>query len=185
MYCIVRGRHSRIRSDCQSVCSYWCSRVSPSAYVIPRSQYCRNGILCCTDICLTPPNTKVLPTRLLFEVCLTDVDDYYDLKARMCANGTTIVHGIDFIESYSPTVDTDSFCLIMMIVASEGIIIVFIDTSNTFQTNMILDPWKQTYVSPPTMYLEWSKAYIPNHSLAKCNNSKEFTIQSLKKHSRN
>ena len=66
-----------------------------------------------------------------------------------------MIGGIDYILSYSPTVDADSFRLIVLIAAAEGMITVFIDASNAFQTNVISDPSKRIYVTLPTMYLEW------------------------------
>ena len=35
-------------------------------------------------------------------------------------------------------------------------------------------------MSIPTMYLEWFRARFPNHPLAKCRNSKELVMQSLR-----
>ena len=80
---------------------------------------------------------KVLATRLSFEVKLTDVDDYYEIKVRMCANGSKMVQGVDFSESYAPTVDADSYRFMMNISAMDRMIITFIDASNAFQTNVI------------------------------------------------
>ena len=66
------------------------------------------------------------------------------------------------------------------ITAGDKMIIVFIDASNAFQTNVISDPRRRVYVSLPTMYLEWFKARFPNHPLAKCKNSNEFVMQLLR-----
>ena len=54
---------------------------------------------------LIPKETKVLPTRLSFEVNPTDVLNFYETKVRMCANGSKMVQGQDFTVSYAPTVD--------------------------------------------------------------------------------
>ena len=59
-------------------------------------------------------------------------------------------------------------------------IIVFIDASNVFQTNVILDPKKRIYITLPTMYLEWFRARFPDHPISKCRNSKELIMQSLR-----
>ena len=84
---------------------------------------------------------------------LTDVIDVYEIKVRICANGSSMIQGIDFIESYAPTVDTDSFILSLNIAASDDITVAFIDASNEFQTNVISDPNKRVYITPPNMYL--------------------------------
>ena len=98
----------------------------------------------------------------------------------MCANGSGMVQGIDYVVSYAPTVDADSFRLMIAIAASDRMILIFIDASNAFQTNVISDPRRRVYVSLPTMYLEWFRARFPNHPLAKCRNSKKLVIQSLR-----
>ena len=85
---------------------------------------------------------------------MTDVLDFYEIKVRMCANGSKMVQGQDFTVSYAPAVDADSFRLAISIVASDEIILVFIDASNAFQTNVISDPNKRVYITLPTMYLE-------------------------------
>ena len=121
----------------------------------------------------------MLPTRLSFRVSLTDVPDYYEMKLRMCANGSKMIQGVDFTVSYVLTVDTDLFRLTVNIAESDQMIIVFIDTSNTFQTNVISDSKKRIYVTLPTMYLEWFRARFPNHPISKYKNSKESIMQSL------
>jgi len=99
---------------------------------------------------------------------------------RMCANGSKTVQGLYYSTSYAPTVDTCSFRLILNIAASDGMTMVFIDASNTFQTNVISDPKKIIYITLATMYLEWFRARFPNQPLAKCKNSKELIMQSLR-----
>ena len=124
---------------------------------------------------------KILNTRLSIEVKITDIDDFYEIKVRMCANGSKMIKGIDFLESYAPTADCASFIAIIIIAASEGMTIVFIDASNAFQTNVISDPRKRVYVSLPSLYLEWFKARFPNHPLSlKSINAKELVMQTLR-----
>ena len=74
-----------------------------------------------------------------------------------------MIHGLDFIVSYAPTCDVDLFKLSLNIAASDGMIAVYIDASNAYQTNFISDPKKQVYITIPTMYLEWFRARLPNH----------------------
>ena len=76
--------------------------------------------------------------------------------------------------------DADSFRLSVNIAVSEKMIIVFIDASNAFQTNVISDPKKRIYLTLPTMYLEWFRARFPNHPITNCRNSKELIMQSLR-----
>ena len=132
-----------------------------------------SGTLSCPFLRIKIPDGKnVLPTRLSFEVKLTDVLDFYEIKVRMCTNGSKMIQGQDFTVSYAPTVVADSFRLSIALAASDNMIIVFIDASNAFQTNVISDPNKRIYITLPTMYLEWFRARFPNHPLAKCKNRK-------------
>ena len=110
-----------------------------------------------------PKGTKVLPAKLSFEVKLTDVR-------------SKLIQGQYYTLSYAPTVDTDSFKLTTTVAASDKTIVVLIYTSNTFQTNVILDPNKRVYITLLTMYLDWFRARFPNHPLEKCKNSKEFVM---------
>ena len=78
---------------------------------------------------------------------LTDVLDFYEIKVRMCANGSKMIQEQDFTVSYVPTVDADSFRLAIEIAVSDEMIIVFIDVSNVFQTNDISYPNKRIYIT--------------------------------------
>ena len=71
----------------------------------------------------------------------------------MCANGSKMIQGVDFITSYLPTVDVDSFRLPANVAASEQMIIVFIDSSNAFHANVISDQTKIIYITLPIMYV--------------------------------
>ena len=65
-----------------------------------------------------------------------------------------MIQGVEFTESYAPTVDAGSFRLSLNIVASEKMTVVFIDASNAFQKNMIHNPKKRVHVTMSTIYLE-------------------------------
>ena len=75
---------------------------------------------------------KLLPTRLSFEVKLTDITDYYEIKVKMCANRSKMVQGLDYLISYTPTVDVDPCRIILNIAASDGMTMLFIAASNAF-----------------------------------------------------
>ena len=48
---------------------------------------------------------QFLRTRFSFEVKLTDVLDFYEIKVRMRANRSKIIYVQDYTVSYAPTVD--------------------------------------------------------------------------------
>lgn len=89
-----------------------------------------------------PSNALILAPKLSFEVLTTDMDYFYELKVRLCANGPKMLEGIHFDESYSPACDGASFCLTICIMAILHMIVSFIDAGNAFQTNLIDDPSK-------------------------------------------
>ena len=75
--------------------------------------------------------------------------------------------GQNFTVLYALTVDAGSFRLTIAILASDEMILVFIDASNAIQKNVISDPNKRVYIILPTMYLDWFRAIFPNYPLAK------------------
>ena len=83
---------------------------------------------------------KILPTRLLFELKLTFVLDFYEIKVRMCTNGSKMIHEQDYIVSYTSIVDVDSFRWTAAIVASDEMIVVFIDASNCISNKRHISP---------------------------------------------
>ena len=99
----------------------------------------------------------ILPYRLSFEVKLTDVDKFYELKCRICTDGSIMTEGIDFSESFAPTSDADSFRLIIALASSKVYLLIFYDVSNAFQTNVIDDPSKRHYLRLPPLYQQWFK----------------------------
>ena len=79
-----------------------------------------SGTLSCPFLRIKiPDGKKVITTRLSFEVKLTDVLDLYEIKVRMCANGSKMIQRQDFTVSYAPTVDADSFRLSIAIAVSD------------------------------------------------------------------
>lgn len=75
--------------------------------------------------------------------------------------------GQNFTVLYALTVDAGSFRLTIVILASDEMILVFIDASNAIQKNVISDPNKRVYIILPTMYLDWFRVIFPNYPLAK------------------
>ena len=64
-------------------------------------------------------NPTIPPSRLSFKVRITGVNNFYDLKCRLYADGSRMTEGIDFSESYAPTSDDDSFRTIIALHASK------------------------------------------------------------------
>ena len=64
-----------------------------------------------------------------------------------------MAEGFNFANLYSPTTDTDSFKLGIVLSAQYGLILTFFDVSNVFQTKFIADP--QKYIA--SVYLLYIK----------------------------
>lgn len=76
----------------------------------------------------------------------------YELRCKLCVNGSKITEYIDLFDSYAPTSDVDSFRIIIALAASKKHWLIFYDIVNLFQTNIIEDPTKRYYFRLPPLY---------------------------------
>ena len=119
---------------------------------------------------------KFLPPRLYFEVKITDLDYFHELKCRLCADGSRMAEGIDLVNSYTPTADADSLRLVIALVVTYCLDLTLYDVSNDFQTNIISDPAKRHYLSIPPLYQKWFKyRWLQNQD-----NWKKLVLQTLR-----
>ena len=88
---------------------------------------------------MVPNKKKVLPLRLSFEVKITGVIDFDELKCRICANGLRMIEGQDYKISYTLTTDGESLRFMIAMVPEEDKKLSFINSSNTFQINGIFN----------------------------------------------
>ena len=129
-----------------------------------------------------PSQTTVLRPRLTCEVKITDSDNYYELKVRMCADGSRMIMGLDYDLSYAPVIDGDILLLMIAVSTSLGMTFYFLDISNAFQSNIIHDPNKRHYMHIPALYMQWFKFRFPNHPLSKTYISKDtkMVVQTIR-----
>ena len=80
-----------------------------------------------------PPNSLILSPRLSFEVRNTDLDYFYNLRVRVCANGSKMIEGVHFDDSFSPAASGSSFCQGVSIATFLSMVFYFIDVDNAFQ----------------------------------------------------
>ena len=110
-----------------------------------------------------PPGINILRSVVSHRV--KDLgNDTYDLYSRHCANGSTMVKGLDFKESYAAIAVIDSCRIILAIASRYGLIIFVIDIKNAFQTTL-LSPHERVYLHLPPYYLKWFKETYPTHHL--------------------
>ena len=100
-------------------------------------------------------DTLILNPRLSFEVRTTDMDFFFELKIRFCADGSKMILGKHYDESYSPSCSSFSFRFTINIIVWFRMLVFFIDASNAFQTNVITNPSKRHYLGLPSLYLQW------------------------------
>ena len=99
-----------------------------------------------------PSDSKVLPPRLSLEVNITVVDNFNEIKYRLCEDGSRMTEGVDFENSFVSTTDVDVLRIIISRVALRNIWVDFYDVSNIFQTNVIEDPSKRHYSNLPPIH---------------------------------
>ena len=112
-----------------------------------------------------PKGNNILRPRVTCEVRITDIDNYYELKCRLCADGSRMVMGIDYDLSYAPVIDGDILLLMIAVATSKSMKFYFLDISNAFQSNIIHDPNKRHYMHLPPKYMDWFHFRFPNHPL--------------------
>ena len=103
---------------------------------------------------MVPSKKNELPVRLLFEVNITDVVPFYELKCRTRTNRSIIIEGHDYEISYIPTADWESLRFMIAITLEENMELLFIDASNVFKTNVIFNPKDRQYVVVPILHLK-------------------------------
>ena len=94
--------------------------------------------------------TIILRPRLTREVRITDTDNYFEKKIRFCADSSRIVMGADYDLYFDPAIDGDALLLMIAVETSLNMTFLFLDISNTFQSNIIHDPTTKTLHPPPT-----------------------------------
>ena len=128
---------------------------------------------------LLPPNKKILRPRISFRAKTTEIDKQYELYSRTCADGSSMIEGVDFTVSYAPVVDLHSLRIIILIDSTEVLFIFVLGISNAFQNTILPNPAEIFYLSLPYLYLDWYKIKWSKHPLDSSNQKKIF-IQAIK-----
>jgi len=88
-------------------------------------------------------------------------NDTYDLYSRHCANGSTMIKGLDHKETYAAIDVIDSCRIIIALASRYGLTIYVIDIKNAFLTTL-LHPNERIYLHLPPYYLRWFKETYPS-----------------------
>ena len=128
-----------------------------------------------------PKGFTLLRPRVSCEVKITDSDNFYEVKCRLCADGSQMVVGVDYDLSYAPVIEGDALLLMISVGTSKCLKFYFIDISNAFQSNVIHDPKKRHYIHLPSLYMNWFRLRFPNHPLSKMKDSDtKYVMQTLR-----
>ena len=92
-----------------NLCTYWIDCM----YTAYDKRHNTSTLYCPILRSSIPNERKVLPPRLSFEIKITDIDHFYELKYRLCADCSRMTEGIDFENPYAPTADADALRIII------------------------------------------------------------------------
>ena len=112
-----------------------------------------------------PPDRKILPVVLAPKIKALG-NDIYQFIARMCANGSSMLQGIDFDHSWSPTISAIAVRVTLYYAAMLGLTLSVLDVVNCFQSTLL--PEKDCLIiRAPFGYVNWFQHTFPNIKINK------------------
>jgi hypothetical protein len=84
-----------------------------------------------------PKDTKILRSIISPNIKTTNVSYIYQFITQHCANGSAMIRGLDYQESYSAVALASSVLIAIAIGAAENMIFGIIDVKNAFQNTII------------------------------------------------
>jgi hypothetical protein len=124
-----------------------------------------------------PSDTKILRSIINPNVKPTDVSGMWQFITRHCANGSSMIRGIDFQESYSAVALASSVRISISIAAAENMIMAIIDVKNAFQNTMIPEDQRQ-HLSLPPYYISWFRRKYPTVTIEEAPDGR-YCIQTI------
>ena len=100
-------------------------------------------------------DTKALPSRLSFEVKMTNIRGYYDLRIHHRSEVSKMIEGVNSKESYSSATNSDSFRMNISLESYEEMKLHFINAINAFKTNVMNDSTKGNFVNLSLLYKDF------------------------------
>jgi hypothetical protein len=91
-----------------------------------------------------PPDDVILPPRSLYAVKPSEVANVYDLQVRTCANGSKMIEGVHYDQSFAPVSSIDSIRMMITLGAAQRKTTYTLDISNAFQTSIVFQACKHT-----------------------------------------
>ena len=98
------------------------------------------------DIVVPPPGTNIVTSKWVFKAKM-HIDGSLDkLKARLVARGFSQICGVDFTDTFAPTVRFDTLRLFLIMVALEDLECDQVDVNNAFTESFLKE---KIYMKPP------------------------------------
>ena len=101
-----------------------------------------------------PKDARVFRTLLVPEWKETELRNVWEARLRECVVGTPQVQYVDFLSSYSASVDSATVKVQITYAAANNQMLFILDIKNAFQ-NTFANPGFEMYVTTPPCYMEW------------------------------
>jgi hypothetical protein len=86
---------------------------------------------------LLPREAVILPPHSVYAVESAEVENVFDLQVRMCANGSKMIEGIHYDQSFAPVASIDNIRMTIALGASQGKMVYTLEIYNAFKTSIV------------------------------------------------
>jgi hypothetical protein len=93
---------------------------------------------------LLPPDAVILPPRSVYAVKPSEVANVYDIQVRTCENGSKIIEGVHYDQSFALVSSIDSIRMMIALGAAQRNTAYTLDISNAFQRSIVFQACKRT-----------------------------------------
>lgn len=109
---------------------------------------------------IPPKNVNLVSTKWVYTIKLNTDGSIERFKARLVARGFSQIHGIDYTETFAPTVRMDTLRLFLARVAKENLECYHYDIKNAFTESNLKE---EIYLSPPKG-VPVTKGYVKSYA---------------------
>jgi hypothetical protein len=111
---------------------------------------------------LLPPDAVILPPSSVYAVKPSEVANVYDLQVRTCANGSKMIEGVHYDQSFAPVYSIDSIRMMIALSAAQRKTAYTLDISNAFQTSIVFQTCKRTCNLLPPFFVDYISLRWPD-----------------------
>jgi hypothetical protein len=109
-----------------------------------------------------PSCFRHVPPRSVHAVKPSEVANVYDLQVRTCANGSKMIEGVHYDQSFDPVSSIDSIRMIIALSAAQRKTAYMLDISNAFQTSIVFQACNRTCNSLPPFFVDYISLRWPD-----------------------